>query len=349
MTQPTPIIFTVTDVGKNAALNAIDAGLQLKLKILAYGSGKYVADKSRTNLLSKVGSSNIISGDIETQSHTLRFSSTLYANQITPVYELGLFADDDTLFAVASSTTEPLLTLYPDIAFVGSFGLLLDELDTSNITIVNDPNGALSIVLMEQHLAQANPHPQYAKKNDLNKHTIDPKAHGIDTLIKRIVALENRKIEPVKVGGLLLTTNDYKNSDEVRAGEGYGIWQRYGDGEALVALAQETNSAADFMKSIGGKGGEYTHQLTIDEMPKHVHRLAGSKWSPKEGSYPLSDEQVVLASKTIDANMRLASIHDDVLTDNYTVEPRDWASAGGNQAHNIIQKSIVIGVWVRTA
>ncbi len=164
-----PIVFTITDVGKNKALNSDNSntGLKLHLAEIAYGSGKYVATKERKKLENKLNSSRIVSGDIEPNSHTLRFSCTLYAKTITEVYELGLFSDDGVLFAVASSIDEPLFVIYPDIAFVGSFGLLLDDLDTSNISVVTDPNGAVSLVLMENHLAHENPHPQYIPRSAL--------------------------------------------------------------------------------------------------------------------------------------------------------------------------------------
>ncbi len=163
-----PIIFTITDVGKNRALNATtETGLKLQLSEIGYGSGQYIATKERTNLENKLGSNKIVSGDIEPTSHTLRFSCTLYANTIIEVYELGLFSDDGVLFAVASSTDEPLFVIYPSIAFVGSFGLLLDDLDTTNISVVTDPNGALSLVLMENHNAHPNPHPQYIPRSAL--------------------------------------------------------------------------------------------------------------------------------------------------------------------------------------
>lgn len=161
-TLPPPIIFTITDAGKNAALSGIDAGLSLNLTHLAVGSGKYEPTGSETALKSEIKRQAIVSGDIETQSHTLRFSSMLHADTITEVYEMGLVTDDNVLFAVASTTSNtPLLTIHPDITFVGSFGLSLDDIDVANITVTTDPNGSLALVVMENHLAAVDPHPQY--------------------------------------------------------------------------------------------------------------------------------------------------------------------------------------------
>ncbi len=163
------IIFTITDIGKNTALQNKQAGLKLNLAEIAYGNGKYIAKASQTALKHQLDKSRIVSGDIEPNSHTLRFSTTLYAKKITEVYELGIFTDTGVLFAVVSGDQKPLFTIYPDIAFVGSFGLLLDDLDTTNISVVTDPNGALSVVLMENHNAHPNPHPQYALKKETDK------------------------------------------------------------------------------------------------------------------------------------------------------------------------------------
>lgn len=145
----------------------------------------------------------------------------------------------------------------------------------------------------------------------------------------------------IPVGGLFETTKAYADGNAVAADMGYGTWAKYGDGRVTIADSQT--------HVLGETGGEETHQLKDFEMPKHVHRMAGSNWSPSSQNLQLSANQVDLASKTIDANMRLTSIHDDNLTDNYTIEPTDWASAGGDQPHNNMQPYIVVGRWVRTA
>ena len=132
---------------------------------LAFGAGTYTPVGDETALMSELQRSSIISGDVETISNTLRFSSSLTASSITDVYEIGLFTDDDVLFAVAASPTDPLFTLHPDITFIADFGLSLAGMAADSVTVTTDPNGALSIVLMQQHLAASDPHPQYAMKS----------------------------------------------------------------------------------------------------------------------------------------------------------------------------------------
>ena len=163
---PPPIIFKITDAGKNAALNGVDVGLSLNLAHLAIGSGKRTITGTETALKAEISRHPVISGDVETDSHTLRFSSTITASSITQVFELGLVTDNNVLFAVASTTaSQPLITIHPDISFVGSFGLALDGVDAGSVTVTTDPNGALSLVIMENHLAAVDPHPQYLNIN----------------------------------------------------------------------------------------------------------------------------------------------------------------------------------------
>ena len=158
-----PIFLTITQAGKNAALNAATdaATLKINLVALALGAGTYTPVGDETALVSELQRNSIISGDVETISNTLRFSSSVTASSITDVYEIGLFTDDDVLFAVAASPTDPLFTLHPDITFVADFGLSLANVAADSVTVTTDPNGALSLVIMENHLAAPDPHPQY--------------------------------------------------------------------------------------------------------------------------------------------------------------------------------------------
>ena len=159
---------------------------------------------------------------------------------------------------------------------------------------------------------------------------------------------ETKKTETYKVGDIYMTTINHADAAAVKAHHGYGTWTRYAEGRAPVGFSDNASDIAEY-KTMGNTFGDNTHQLKVDEMPKHVHRLVVSNWSPTDQNTSLSASQVVLSSKVLDSSMRLSSILDDVLSDNYTIEPTDWASAGGNQPHNNIQPSIVTGYWLRTA
>lgn len=161
------IIFKITEAGKLASLTANADAAQLKIVLtqVAVGSGSYEPTGRETELQAQIKVGSIVSGDVEVESNTLRFSSTMSADVITPIYEVGLFTEDKVLFAVASSTTEPLFSLYPNVSFVMAFGLSLNDVDAKNITVSTDPNGAIAVVIMQQHLAARDPHPQYLNVN----------------------------------------------------------------------------------------------------------------------------------------------------------------------------------------
>ena len=158
-----PIVFTITEAGKQAALNANADSAQLKVNLtqVAVGTAQHLATGLETALTNEVKRGSIVSGDVEVNSNTLRFTSSMTAEVITDIYEVGLFTDENVLFAIASSNTIPLFSLHPDITFVIGFGLSLQDVAAGSVTVTTDPNGALAVVIMENHLAAPDPHPQY--------------------------------------------------------------------------------------------------------------------------------------------------------------------------------------------
>jgi hypothetical protein len=163
--MPSPISFVITTAGRQAVLDAQNTGLTLRLTEFALGSGKYTPDDTKTALLTEQGRWPLSGGDVEPNSQTLRFSATIEAAAALDSFECGIFDENGVLFAVSSVTgTTPQISISPNIAFVASFGLALGDVSASAITIVTDPNAPLSVVLMSQHLAADNPHPQYADK-----------------------------------------------------------------------------------------------------------------------------------------------------------------------------------------
>lgn len=158
-----PIIFKITDAGKLAALNAGTASPKIKINLtqVAVSAEKHVITGSETELTTEIKRFSIISGDVHVSSNTLRFTGSMTVDEITPIYQVGLLTDDGGLFAIAASNTAPLFNMHPDITFVIGFGLSLNEVEVGSVSVTTDPNGALSVVIMEQHLAAPDPHPQY--------------------------------------------------------------------------------------------------------------------------------------------------------------------------------------------
>ena len=162
-TASQPIILKITEAGLNAALTlkTETATLAIDLTHIAIGMGSYTPTGNETQLLTETARDSIVSGSIDSSKHTLRFSSTMTANTITPVYELGVFMDDGTLFALASSADSPLFTIHPDISFVGAFGLTLDDIQAGQVTVNLDQDGTVLTTIMQNHTVTPNPHPQY--------------------------------------------------------------------------------------------------------------------------------------------------------------------------------------------
>uniref|UniRef100_A5WF12 Baseplate structural protein Gp10 C-terminal domain-containing protein n=1 Tax=Psychrobacter sp. (strain PRwf-1) TaxID=349106 RepID=A5WF12_PSYWF len=166
--KPNPIIFKITDAGRLAVLDAQKQGISLSLKTLVAGTSKYVPTGKETRIRTEAMRSDIVTSGIEKDSKSLRFSVSLNSIQSRVIHEIGLLTSDNTLFAVAASNT-PLFTVYANVTFVGSFGLSLGEIDVENITVSTDPDAAIVVKMMEDHVGAANPHPQYINNDKFSQ------------------------------------------------------------------------------------------------------------------------------------------------------------------------------------
>ncbi len=321
-----PVIFTVTTAGKNAALDAARRGLSVSLTRLTLGTGKWSATKSATQLRSPSLNFTLVSGDVEAASSTLRFSVTMSSNTVFDAYEIGLFTSTGVLFAIATHATHPLVRLHPDVSIVvGSFGLHLGDLDASSITVVSDPSSPIAVQMYQQHLAAADPHPQYLTDQAFNT------AH--EEILRRLRALESKEIIPV--GGLFITSQHYATGEDVARALGYGKWARFSKGTTLVGHDPDatTGNTKPWWSQLGNIVGEFEHQLSVNEIPSHYH-VFESIWA---GTNP----------PDVHGNHRRYDIGWD--KDGYADSHFDQRTkeAGGNQPHNNVQPSVVVAVWVR--
>ena len=118
------------------------------------------------------------------------------------------------------------------------------------------------------------------------------------------------------VGSTYITQDDTNPSTIL----GFGTWER-SKGKVFVGLDEED---ADF-NTIGKTGGEKTHTLTIEEMPKHNHT-----GTPKY--------------------YRATNVMEGT-EGNAQTGTQGWTSdTGGNQPHNNLQPYEVVGyMWIRRA
>lgn len=104
-------------------------------------------------------------------------------------------------------------------------------------------------------------------------------------------------------------------------------WVRHGEGKASVGLSTQVDDPA-WTKNVGSEFGEYTHQLTIDEMPEHDHGVLEYSGTSRIGLADLASH--ITADK------------------NGSSTDRTGLSGSGNH-HNNVQPSIVDARWRRTA
>lgn len=124
------------------------------------------------------------------------------------------------------------------------------------------------------------------------------------------------------VGDLYLTTLATNPYDIL----GYGTWERYAEGKALVGISSSSSANPSWTKFVGSTYGSYTHTLTQSEIPSHKHiTQLGDAITSGEGS-------------TISSGGGLIGLYD-------TQSMQD--SGGGDQPHNNVQPSIIVYVWRR--
>lgn len=109
-----------------------------------------------------------------------------------------------------------------------------------------------------------------------------------------------------------------------------GTWTSFGEGRTLIGAGTGTDANGKQMTfSADATGGEYSHQLTVNEMPSHNHS-------------PSSTGKVQLA------NLGGGSY---VVADLSKKGNTNWAyktaSTGGNQAHSLMQPYITVYLWRR--
>ncbi|TVZ39385.1 endosialidase-like protein [Alteromonadaceae bacterium 2753L.S.0a.02] len=125
--------LTITDAGRAALVNATNNGtLPIVLQFVKFGSGQYTPNPLYTALLAEFKLLSTISGDVVApdQIHvTVRDEST---DQYT-LNEIGLYTDDNVLFALYSSPTETILEKAEQGIVLLSLDIAITSEDAANI------------------------------------------------------------------------------------------------------------------------------------------------------------------------------------------------------------------------
>ena len=93
----------ITDAGRQAAIDANNNGLTVRMAQIAVGTGQYVPVATQTTLQTQVAVADITAG-VSIGTDQVQVSARFTAGA-WDAYELGVFLDDGTLFAVGSSSS----------------------------------------------------------------------------------------------------------------------------------------------------------------------------------------------------------------------------------------------------
>jgi hypothetical protein len=120
---------------------------------------------------------------------------------------------------------------------------------------------------------------------------------------------------------------------------GFGVWQRFGEGRAIVGYSSDVTSATpDWYKTAGNTYGEETTTLSVDNLPEHNHKqqdyYSGSTLFMS--SEMAGDETCV---GTVDSSQYSGS----------NIEPITTSNTGSSTPFNNIQPSIVVYLWRRVS
>lgn len=101
------------------------------------------------------------------------------------------------------------------------------------------------------------------------------------------------------------------------------------DSQGKVTVSQDTTDS-DFA-TVGATFGEKTHTLTVDEMPSHNHNGG------------------ILTNNAVSGGARYYFTSTGSTNGTNFSNSLNISNTGGGQAHNIVQPSVVVKRWHRTA
>lgn len=109
-----------------------------------------------------------------------------------------------------------------------------------------------------------------------------------------------------------------------------GTWVQFGQGRTLIGQGTGNDGSTSMSFTANSSGGEYKHQISIDEMPSHNHSRGTYLCSHEASGYGLTRGSVGFADRVIVSG-----------SDN-------TGNKGGNGRHNNVQPYITVYFWRRT-
>jgi hypothetical protein len=166
MPTSTPLQPTITTAGLTAIFNAQNTGVEFALTHIAFGTAQYTPDGSETALRAEMVRVPIAGGGRISPTQIQIYAVAMAAlGHPFFVGEVGFFGNNGTtLLAVYSSTATPSLFLSDTVSTSVSYALGLAALPANTVTVTIDPSASAALLLIGNHVAAADPHPQYVEK-----------------------------------------------------------------------------------------------------------------------------------------------------------------------------------------
>ena len=149
------------------------------------------------------------------------------------------------------------------------------------------------------------------------------------------------------VGSIYISTSETNPSEFIG-----GTWESYGQGRTLVGAGSGTDTNSTSMQfAANTTGGEYTHKLTIAEMPSHTHIQnahyhAGIRWGGSEGHPITLNAGSYSGAFNLAYSATSGGENDFIVTANAIATNQN---TGDSQFHNNIQPYIVTYMWKRVS
>ena len=181
----------------------------------------------------------------------------------------------------------------------------------------------------------------------LNKNITDKVTDSIDysasgflqteiDLLKQQMSNLVDKMYPV--GSIYMTTT-YSEASQVHDAIG-GEWEKYAQGRTIIGDGTGTDSNGLVQTFANGStGGEYTHKLTVAEMPSHSHDIYANSYA--------GNLKIVMQNDNSPDGPNSYGVQDSLHDNNRTAWALYAAAAGGSGAHNNVEPYIVTYIYKR--
>lgn len=106
-----------------------------------------------------------------------------------------------------------------------------------------------------------------------------------------------------------------------------GTWEAFAPGRVLIGAGQGDDGTTSMSFTALGEYGEYKHSLTVSEMPNHAHNIPA-------------------------LNYEVQGAGGSTIASHKTTEPEEMQPTsyeGKNKSFSLIQPSIAVNIWKRTA